>query len=258
MPNENQTATTNNRANSIQNVTFETKYTKSIDTSGWLKIKLEPSGEFAFVCEYTKVIIQRKASGRTYFLIKEGRYANQTASLSDANVPRCLVSYTRGTGATLTVVKQGRRRETSIVRNREWNQLFASLNFNGQTARITIDSDIDYEETNRNSPDFGQIKHSRPLPDGTYRILAPFTAGDSRATGYYRTHPNGYSNLQYDTVWFPIEYAPTHNSNFVHVGHLSEGCITCYELQKWNDLYHYLITNRSGQNGEYVGTLIIR
>lgn len=258
MPNGNQSGTTNNTANSVQRATFETKYTRSIDTSGWLKVKLEPSGEFAFVCEYTKVIIQRKQGGRTYFLIKEGRYANQSASLSDANVARCLVSYTRGTGATLTVVKQGRLRERSSIRNIEWNQLFATLNFNGQTARITIDSDVNYRETNRNSPDFGQIKHSQPLPDGTYRILSPYTAGDPRATGYYRDHPNGYSNLQYDTVWFPIEYAPTYNSNFVHIGHLSEGCITCYEIQKWNDLYQYLITNRSDQDGEYVGTLIIR
>lgn len=259
MASGNQTGTTNNRTGSLQTATFETKYTKSIDNSGWLRVRLEPNGGDGYPCEYTKVIIQKKEKGRTYFLIKEGRYAGQSASLSDANVPKCLVSFTRGSGATLTVIKQGRRRERSNIRNEELNQLFATLNFNGQTARITIDSDVKgYTETNRNSPDYGQKKDSKPLPDGTYKIMAPFTAGNKNFTSFYRTSPNGYAGLQYDTVWFPIEYAATHNSNFVHVGHLSEGCITCYEIQKWNDLYQYLITNRSDKDGKYIGTLIIK
>ncbi|MEJ7804691.1 MAG: hypothetical protein WKG03_02055 [Telluria sp.] len=62
---------------------------------------------------------------------------------------------------------------------------------------------------------------------------------------------------KYDTVWFAIEYAKTFNSNFVHVGNLSEGCVTMYELEKWNALYAYLISNRLDTEGKYVGSITI-
>ena len=64
--------------------------------------------------------------------------------------------------------------------------------------------------------------------------------------------------MKYHTVWFPIEYAPNHNSNFVHVGNVSEGCVTMYDLTQWNALYHYLISNRSDSEGIYVGTVNIK
>lgn len=249
--------TTNNAACVVTTVTVNYLYTKSIDTTGWLKVKLDPSNKFVYLCDFTKVSIQKKEDGRTYFLIKEGRYAKNIASLSDQNVAKCLINCTRGCGATLTVKKLGRKREISNIRNEELNQLFSELSFDGKTARITIDSDVDYIEENKISPFYKQRRHSQPLPDGTYKILAPYTAGDKDSTNFYRTDVNGYSALAYDTVWFPIEYDPTYNSNFVHVGHLSEGCITCYEIEKWNDLYQYLISNRSDKDGKYVGELII-
>ncbi|MBF7690859.1 hypothetical protein [Acinetobacter pollinis] len=247
---------TNRRENSAQQASFSVRYTRSIDTNGWLKVRLEPNGEFIYLCEYTKVLIQRSYEGRTFFLINEGIYANKTASLSNSNSSKCLISYKRGIGATLNVKVVGRKNERSLIRNENLDQLFAELSFNGVKARITLDSGVHYRETNRNSPSFGQVKQSQPLPKGIYNIMAPDYAKDAAMTAFYRTSPNGFSGLQYDTAWFPIEYAPTHNSNFVHVGHLSEGCITCYEVQKWNDLYQYLITNRT-PDGKYVGKLII-
>lgn len=98
---------------------------------------------------------------------------------------------------------------------------------------------------------------SKPLPKGVYKILAPESAKDARYTSFYRTGAGGDPGLKYDTVWFPIEYAKTHNSNFVHVGNLSEGCVTMYELGKWNALYAYLISNRLDAEGNYVGTITI-
>lgn len=250
------TALTNRIFGSSKDAVIATKYTRSIDTSGWLKVKMESSGGFGFLCEYTKVLVQRSAGGRTYFLIIEGIYAHKIASVADINASKCLIAYTRGTGATLNVKTIGRSYERSPIRNQSLNQLFAELSFNGKKAHITLDSDVRYQETNRNSPAFGQTKQSQPLPKGTYKIMAPDYAKDGAMTAFYRTSPKGFVDLKYDTAWFPIEYAPTHNSNFVHVGHLSEGCITCYEVQKWNDLYQYLITNRTS-DGKYVGTLII-
>lgn len=60
-------------------------YIRSLDTSGWLLIKLEPNGGNVSVPEYTKVILQKEANGRVYFLVKEGQYANRTASLKKVN-----------------------------------------------------------------------------------------------------------------------------------------------------------------------------
>lgn len=254
------TATTNTRAQSRTGVTATTLFTKSSDASGWLLIRLEPSGERVTVCEYTKILVLKESQGRVFFSVLEGRYKGKEASLSAANKGTCLVSATRGAGATVTVETIGRRKINLGVRPETKNQLLATLSFNGQTASITLDSDVVYKETNRMSPYFGQIRQSEPLPTGTYKILTPESAKDRNFTEFYADprHPGTYPGLKYHTVWFPIENAPTHNSNFIHVGNLSEGCLTIYELKKWNDLYAYLISNRSDKDGKYIGTVTIK
>jgi len=252
------TATTNRSPNSSQTAVFEVRYTKAIDNTGWLWIKLEKDSTPTVkktVPEYTKVIIQKKEGGRTYFLIKEGVYANRVGSLGDANVSKCLIPFKRGNGAILNVVIVGRQKIYSSIRNEYRNQLVAIAHFNNDQAKITMDSQVSYKESNRNSPYYGQIRQSQPLPKGNYKIMVPDFPKDAAMTGFYR---NAYSQLKSDTVWFPIQNAATHNSNFVHVGHLSEGCITFYEIEKWNSIYQYLITNRLDKNGKYVGELIIK
>ena len=235
-------------------------YTRSIDSTGWLKVKSEPSGDMIYLCEYTKVLIQKKKGGRTYFLIKEGHFANQNASLSDANVPKCLISYKRGTGATIKIKIKGRQRIKSTVRDEDkkpFDQLVAELSFLNKSIFITLDSDVMFEESDSTSPNYGQIIQSKPLKKGTYKIITPIIPKDKAYTDRYRTHRNGYPDLKYDVVWFPIEDAESRNSKFIHVGHLSEGCITIYDFSKWNDLYQYLITNRMDSNGKYIGTVTI-
>jgi len=250
-------APTNTTEGSRHAVTGKTRYTKSLDTSGWLRIRLEPSGESAFVCEFVKVLITREGD-RTHFLIQEGRYQGKTASLGTENANKCLVSARRGSGAMLTAKIIGRSLARSEPRGGQvLSQLFATLSFDGKSAKITLDSDVNYVETNRASPEFGKRKHSTPLPKGTYKILVPYTSGDAANTAFYVSAPGGDKDLKYHTVWFPIEYAATHNSNFVHVGNLSEGCVTMYQLNMWNSLYQYLISNRMGKNNEYVGTITI-
>lgn len=78
-------------------------YIRSLDTSGWLLIKLEPNGGNVSVPEYTKVILQKEANGRVYFLVKEGQYANRTASLKKVNADKCLVRANRGKGSVISV-----------------------------------------------------------------------------------------------------------------------------------------------------------
>lgn len=247
-------ARTNTTANSVHPAVVTTKYTKSPDMSGWLKIQLEPGG-FAFLPEFVKVSVV-KEDKRTHFVILEGQYKGKTASLKSENAATCLVSGSRGAGAKLVAKTIGRQRLFSKPRNDTQNQLVATLFYNGRSAMITLDSDVKFRES-APGPDFGKIKQSRPLPKGTYRILTPESAHGAEMTSFYVTYPGGNPDLKYHTVWFPIEYATTGNSNFVHVGNLSEGCVTIYDLTKWNDVYRYLISNRSDKEGKYVGAVTI-
>lgn len=146
------------------------------------------------------------------------------------------------------------------VRPEVRNQLLATLTFNGQSANITLDSDVDYRETNPLSPYYDQVRHSKPLPKGTYKILTPEAPKDRSMTAFYADpqYPGAFPGLKYHTVWFAIEYEPTQNSNFVHVGNISEGCVTVHELAKWNALYAYLIANRVDKDGKYVGTITVQ
>ena len=250
-------ANTNDTPGSVRQVKIKTLYTKSPDTSGWLRVRLEPSGESAYLCEYVKVAVS-KQDDRTHFVIMEGQHKKKTASLKMENAAKCLIDGKRGGGAKIVAKTIGRQMLISKPRKNEAkNQLVATLTFNGHTAMITLDSDVKYRETNPLSPDVGKVLQSKPLPLGTYKIMTPEIPKSANMTAFYIDAPGGYPELKDHTVWFPIEYAPTHNSNFVHVGNLSEGCVTMYELKMWNPLYAYLISNRSDSEGKYVGTVTI-
>jgi len=247
----------NTISGSVQPVTVKTRYTKAPDTSGWLRVRLEPSGESAFLCEFVKVAVSKEGE-RTQFVIMEGQHKRKTASLSKENAAKCLVDAKRGGGASIVAKIKGREWLVSQPRRGErLNQLVATLSFDGKSATITLDSGVRYTESNPMSPNVGTVQQSKPLPRGTYKILTPEVPKTPNMTAFYATAPGGYPDLKYHTVWFPVEYAPTHNSNFVHVGNLSEGCVTMYELKMWNPLYAYLIANRSDKEGKYVGTITI-
>lgn len=253
-------ATTNRRVGSQHLVTVgeKTLYTKSIDESGWLLVKLA-SGEKVGIPEFVKVGVV-KTDDRTHFVIFEGRYKGKTASLSKINADKCLVNVKRGKGAKLVAKTIGYKWLVSTPRkNQNLHQLLATLEFDKKKATVTLDSDCDYIETNSQSPYYGKRLHSKPLPKGTYKILTPETAHNAGATSFYAdpTNPGSYPNLKYHTVWFQLENPATYNSNYVHVGNLSEGCVTTYQLEMWNPLYSYLISNRVDSEGKYVGTVTI-
>lgn len=248
---------TNPTPDSVYQAIVKVRFTKSLDSSGWLRIKMEPSGESRVLCECVKVTITKEGD-RTEFLVMEGSLKGKVASLGAANAAKCLVAVKRGSGASIVARIEGRKWWKSKPRNDEgYNQLSAKLMFNGQKATITLDSDVDFKESNPLSPNVGRVLHSKALPKGTYKIMVPEVPKDANMTAFYVTRPGGYPDLKYHTVWFPIEYAATQNSNFIHVGNLSEGCVTVYELKMWNPLYQYLITNRVDKDGKYVGTITI-
>ncbi|MEG1323541.1 MAG: hypothetical protein RSD99_01525 [Janthinobacterium sp.] len=150
------TATTNTRLGSMHRVTAATRYTKSYDTTGWLKVQLEADAvtgkrtDFAFICEFVKVIMAGEKGDRAFFVIKEGEHKGRTASMKKENAAKCLVDVKRGSGAKL-VATMGTYKELASKprRGQIHNQLVSTLEFDGHSAMITLDSDIPYVETNR-------------------------------------------------------------------------------------------------------------
>ena len=91
-------ARTNITSGSLHPVVVSTKFTKAPDTSGWLKVQLEPSGQKVFLPEFVKASVTKEDS-RTQFIILEGEHKGKTASLKKENAVNCLVSASRGNGA---------------------------------------------------------------------------------------------------------------------------------------------------------------
>lgn len=269
-------ARTNKKPKSVHEGAVETRYTKCIDESGWLAIDVEGMSKkpYPVVPEFVKVVLMKKRGKdgkptkenetRTFFIIQEGLHKGKTASLTKENAKKCLIKAKRGTGAHIVAKIIGRKREYSQLKNYEYNQLWATLSFDGKKVKITLDSldsenppYLKYKETNKTSPYYKQLRKAVPLPKGTYKIITPSAPHLGDNTDFYRTDPGGYPGLRYDRVWFQIENPATYNSNYVHVGNLSEGCVTMYTLPMWNVLYKYLISNRMDKEAKYVGTVTI-
>ncbi len=61
-------------------------------------------------------------------------------------------------------------------------------------------------------------------------------------------------------VWFPIGLrgSAQNSSRYIHIGHLSEGCVTVYQLTQWLALYTYLISHRTpGTAGRRIGSMLV-
>ncbi len=221
------------------------KYTRRADQSGWLTVKLSKTGTLASLCEYTQVDVLRSVNYRTYFKIMDG-YASpgEEASLADANAALYL-SATGPTGsASLSVVYQGTPAEETSKFKGKLKQQWAKLTFNELTALVTLNS-------------VWKGIYS-PIPSGVHTILAPdYSHKEISTSGYATATPGMVGN----DVWFPIglNRSLQNSSRYIHVGHLSEGCVTVHELGKWTDIYNYLISHRVPDSaGKKVGQLIVK
>jgi hypothetical protein len=99
----------------------------------------------------------------------------------------------------------------------------------------------------------------RPLPVGTYNLMAPDYPHKGDYSRFYRPDE---TKGQFDLVWFPIEYDD--NSRYLHMGHFSEGCVTVTHINEWEALYHKIIRCRSDGNttdkpggGMYIGKIVV-
>lgn len=228
----------NQEANSQQSVAADlTRYVK-VPQSGWLLV-LNDNGEKISLCAYTKVMLLRQQTERTYFKVLDGPHYGITASLKNENATIYLdkKAPTRKEAIVRVKYKELIRNWYSPIKDEYSDPQMAEVTFDGLTAKAMLNSE------------WG--KNFSPIPIGTYRILIPDCPHDAEFTNYYRKHE---PSLRSDQVWFPVEYGD--NSRYIHPGHLSHGCITIHELSKWNALYDYLIKHRAAGQ-QHVGKLIV-
>src|ERR1039457_1174894 len=219
------------------------KYTCRADQSGWLTVRLSRLSQQASLCEYTQVAILREDNGRTYFKILDGYVSpGKEASLTNINAARYLNATGPAGAAFITVEYQGNPTEEVSKFKGKLKQQWAKLTFDGQTASVTLNSVWDGNYS--------------PILPGTHTILAPDYSHKAISTaGYVAATPGLIGN----DVWFPIGIngSMQNSGRYIHVGHLSEGCVTVHELGKWTAVYNYLISHRApGFAGKKVGQLI--
>ncbi len=217
-----------------------TLYVNKVDIHGWLKI-LTSANKNAFLCEYTKVQILETKNMRTYFKVLDGPNQGMQASLSELNAKEYLGSKAPlQTGVIITVRYGEEKKIESIARKAAYWQQTATLSVGGIAALVTLNSKIKQSD-----------KMYSPLPPGRYKVGLPTPTHDNGMTSFYRkTQPD----LLADQIWFPIEYG--NNSRFIHLGNVSEGCVTVMALDKWNAVYQAIISHRI-PNSKYVGHIII-
>lgn len=233
---------TNTDANSRQVIVdTSTRYVnKTVDDNGWLRTTGMKGGD-AYLYDFVKVTLLRVSEGRTWFRVEDHPpMKGWELSLKNENAATYLgVQGPEASAAELVVTYKGMQYGWySSARKEYLDQMWAELSFNGDTAYATLNSVWGGKFT--------------PIPVGEYKIRVPDVAHGKDMTEFYRKAEPG---LRYDQVWFPIEYED--NSRYVHVGNLSEGCVTTATLAKWNALYKYLISHRA-YGGGYVGKLIVQ
>lgn len=104
-------------------------------STGWIDVKLEPSGKRVSLPEYLKVELTSNKNKRDYITILEGVYKDQIASVKESNL---------GSGATYTGPAQ--------------------LTFNIQKKELTYNS---------HNTAYSITSNSKPIPKGNYPIQIP-------------------------------------------------------------------------------------
>jgi hypothetical protein len=219
-------------------------------SDGWVA-GLNNSGSRVPLCEYTKVKLLEKKGDRVYFRLLDGNSeeVGNELSMKEEGAIQYLRKDTRE-GEIIVEVHDFNFEEKvySVQRGVYLLQCSGEIRCDGLTIPVTLSTRF---------VNHAQLYH--PLPVGTYSLMAP----DYPHTGEYsRFYRPDRTKGQFDLVWFPIEYGD--NSRYLHMGHVSEGCLTVTHINKWETLYHKIIRCRSDGNtedkpggGKYVAKIIV-
>ncbi|VXC25191.1 conserved hypothetical protein [Burkholderia sp. 8Y] len=242
---QNRRARSNDNQGSIHKAISGVRYVRlDEDTHGTVGARIGSSDRNSVqLCAYTKVALLKEEGGRIYFRIIDGPYRDSgTASMKTEDAAH----YLRGTPPTESnetlKVKYGRLGEENSPFKGRLQQQWGILKVGGENVTVTL-----------NSVWGGRFT---PIAPGRHRIM---TVDGSHAhistEGYRNTYPG---RIKANDAWFPIELEGTkgNSSRYVHIGHLSEGCVTVHDILKWNTVYDFLISHRlPNTNGLYVAYL---
>ncbi|ECF3155665.1 hypothetical protein ACVUCS_004507 [Salmonella enterica subsp. enterica] len=254
MPLSNNNGRSNQQVNSQQVVKGEVVYSNRLpnenDPEGWLKVKLE-SGGYSFLHENVKLIVLGEKNERIYYSVDSDKLEliGKTISLAKKNAIVC--THKKGPiqeSAVLKVKYDGSPVEAVSRFKGKLVQQFAELSVNGSIIQVTLNS---LWPPNFSFSPIDVGKHKIMAPDNSHNVNAP--------TDWYRkAFPPG--TIVCNDIWFPIELEGTsgNSSRYIHIGNLSEGCVTVYDVEKWNIVYDYLISHRTpGTKGMYIGELVV-
>lgn len=208
----------------------EILYVNKVGSDGWLLVSLYGSDRKQSLSKYTKLKRLEEKDGKTWFRVMDGPRQNEKCGLSNRNVDEYL-------GRKAPVQKSLNLKVIYGKREKEW--VSAARNgekLDQQWATLLTESGL---ELNVTMNTVWGTKYF-PLPAGEYDILLPDTPHKGEYTGFYRNVAPG---LKFDQVWFPIRYGD--NSRYIHVGNLSEGCVTVADLERWSVLHEELISHRA-------------
>lgn len=216
-------------------------FVNKVGSDGWLQARQTDSTVLVSLSKYTKVTLVESRLGRTFFKVLDGAAKGKRLSLTDANAVEYLGSTApRPTQASI-VVTYGKYVEGWVSEARggqELQQQMATLEVAGISAQVTMNSVWD--------------KSFTPLPPGQYTVLLPDAPHQQNMTRFYR---NVEPRLAFDQVWFPIKHGD--NSRYIHVGNVSDGCVTVLDLARWAGIHEALIGHRS-PDGASVAKLVVK
>lgn len=215
-------------------------YVNKVGSDGWLQALASNSNERVSLFKYAQVGDVQSRGGRTYFKVMEGAAKGRILSLTDANAKEHLGPVgPKRTPAHITVT-YGRYDPNwySKARDERLPQQTATLDIAGVKSTVTMN-------TVWGTGYF-------PLPPGSYTVLLPDVPHDANMTRFYRrVEPQ----LTFDQVWFPILFG--NNSRYVHIGNVSDGCVTVMDFARWSSIHEALLSHRT-VDGRGVALLTVK
>jgi hypothetical protein len=209
---------------------------------GWLSVQKE-DGKLQGLCANTEVEVYKRAKGRTHLKVLEGASKGLLGNLGDENARRYLTKSRPVQGAAMLTLSSQRLVSPwhSKAKKQDFEQHLAVMTYGRRSVTVTLNTSYPKQKSPYTS-----------IPNGEYNLRVPdFPHAEDYTSEYRRVAPT----LKYDRVWFPVEY--DNNSRYVHVGNVSHGCVTVVELERWAEVYEYLIKHRL-PGGQYVGKLVVR
>ena len=244
---ERKTTTTSQGDNNTTSIGVAmTAYVNKVGQDGYVAALIDGKGdEKCGLYMYTKLTLLgiNNDGDRVRFRAEDGDWKGRMGSMKIKDGADTFLDVTPPDNIIPTIkVKYGKFVSDwySIPRDERLDQQFATLTVGNISVQVTLNSDW--------APERGRT----PLPIGTYEIAAPDGFHPPENTDFYTV--NGEPVKDYK-IWFPI--LPLSSERYIHVGHVSHGCISIIDYEKYPQIHDYLVKHRGkGKNGDTIVAIL--